>query len=59
MRGNWKAEDAGYTLFQHGITYSTKPLEEFRVKENEDDTPSARIKLKRNYYYEIFSRLED
>lgn len=58
MRSNWKDKDACCTLFQHSITYSTKPIEEFRIEENEDDTPSAVIKIKPNYYYNIYSKLE-
>lgn len=58
MRSNWKDEDACCTLFEHSITYSTKPVKEFRVEENADDTPSAVIKIKPKYYYNIYSRLE-
>lgn len=58
MRSNRKDKDACCTLFEHSITYSTKPIEEFRIEDNEDDTPSAVIKIKPNYYYNIYSRLE-
>lgn len=58
IRGNNKDEDACCTLFEHSITYSTKPLKEFRIEENANDTPSAVIKIKVKYYYNIYSRLE-
>ncbi|WP_289665752.1 hypothetical protein [Flavobacterium panacagri] len=58
MRSNTKDEEAGYTLFKHNIIYTTKPLQTFKIEDNDDDTPSAVIKIKDRYYYRINSYLE-
>lgn len=58
MRGSNRNGDAGYTIFWHSITYTTKPTQEFQNINNDDDTPSAVIKIKPKFYYNIRSSLE-
>ncbi|MBS1916653.1 MAG: hypothetical protein JST87_10245 [Bacteroidetes bacterium] len=55
MRGSNRNSDAGYTIFWHSITYTTKPTKEFQNINNNDDTPSAVIKIKPKFYYNIRS----
>jgi len=57
MRGNWKDKDAGYTLFEHYITYSTKPVKVFKNESDADHTLSTVYKIMDRYYYAICSRL--
>jgi len=58
MRGNRKSKQADYTIFRHSIFYTTKPVKEIQIKEDEEDTPGAVIKIKPKYYYTIASALE-
>nr|WP_199159027.1 hypothetical protein [Pedobacter sp. ASV2] len=56
MRANHK--QASYTIFKHSIFYTTEAVKEIQIKEDEDDTPGAIIKIKPKYFYTIASALE-
>ncbi|MFP3596969.1 hypothetical protein [Chryseobacterium sp. SIMBA_029] len=58
MRGNHKDKQASFTIFKHSIFYTTEAVKEIQIKEDEDDTPGAIIKIKPKYYYTIASALE-